>query len=99
MPFKNSTRPFFKRDVLEATATLDFPSIAAGATATLTITVKGALAGDPVTAHATSAPTAGLVYDAYVSAADTVTVRATNVTGLAVDAASVSWVALVIQSD
>lgn len=98
MSFANSTRPFFKRDVLEATASLNFPSIAAGASSALTIAVPGAAVGDAAMCHSTSAPTAGLIYDHYVSAADVVTVRATNVTASPVDAAAVDFVCVVIQA-
>ncbi len=66
-------------NILSATATLDFPSIAANSFADLTITVTGAVSGDTVIAN----PIAGsaitdVSYDAWVSAANTVTIRATN---------------------
>lgn len=99
MTFKNSKVPFLKKDILEEVASLDFPSIAAAGAATLTVTVKGAEVGDAVMAHATSAPTSGLIFSAYVSAADTVTVRANNVTAGAVDAAAVDFVVLVVKAD
>ncbi len=65
--------------ILSATATLDFPSIAANSFADLTLTVTGAVSGDTVIAN----PIAGsaitdVSYDAWVSASNTVTVRATN---------------------
>lgn len=71
--------------VLTATAALDFPSIAAAASADLTITVTGAAVNDSVSLGLPAAPTAGIVYQAFVSAANTVTVRATNITAAAID--------------
>lgn len=84
--------------VLKGTATLDFASIAAAASADLTITVTGAAVGDTVALALPAAPAAGLVFFAFVSAADTVTVRAMNITGLAVDAASASYTVNVFQT-
>lgn len=82
--------------VLTATATLDFPSISAGAVAVLTITVTGAIAGDFVTLAPPAALAAGLMFAGFVSAANTVTVRLHNTTGGAIDPASAVWGALVI---
>ncbi len=73
---------------LSATASLNFPSIAANTTAELTITVTGAASGDNVYVAPTGAPEAGLVWSAYVSAANTVTVRMANVTTGAIDPAA-----------
>ena len=78
-----------------ATATLDFPSISAVSQADLTITVTGAVVGDEVVLALPAAPTAGIVFNAFVSAADTVTVRASNITAAAVDPASASYSVLV----
>lgn len=77
--------------LLSGTATLDFASIAAAASADLTITVTGAAVGDAVALALPAAPAAGIVFFAFVSAANTVTVRAMNITGLAVDPASASY--------
>lgn len=71
--------------VLTATAALDFPSIAAAASADLTITVTGAAVNDGVMLGLPEAPTAGIVYQAFVSTANTATVRATNITAAAID--------------
>ena len=79
------------RPVLTAEAALDFPSIAAAASSALTIAVPGAAVNDPVVLGLPAAPTAGLLFTAYVSAADTVTVRATNITAGGVDAASATY--------
>jgi hypothetical protein len=76
---------------LSATASLDFPSIAASSTAELTVTVTGAASGDTVYAAPTGAPEAGLVWSAYVSAANTVTVRMANHTAGAIDPAARTW--------
>ncbi len=79
-----------------ATATLDFGSIAAAGQADLTITVTGASVGDSVQLGLPAAPTAGLVFNAFVSAANTVTIRATNITAAAIDPASATYRATVM---
>lgn len=73
---------------LTATANLDFPAIAAAASSDLTIPVPGAAVGDGVSLGLPAAPTAGLIFQGFVSAADVVTVRATNITAAAIDAAA-----------
>lgn len=83
---------------LTATALLDFASIAAQAKADLTISVPGAKVGDAVFLGLPAAPAAGLVFNAFVSADDVVTVRASNTSGGAVDATSATYRALVIKS-
>lgn len=80
---------------LSATAALDFASIATTASADLTITVAGAAVGDAVSLGLPAAPTAGLVFIGFVSATNTVTVRAMNITGSGVDAASATYRATV----
>lgn len=69
----------------------DIPSIAAGATANVTVTVTGALVGMLATAHPNSMPPAGLVWNAVVTAADTVQVRVANVTSSAIDPSAAVW--------
>jgi hypothetical protein len=81
--------------ILANIATLDFAEIAAGASADLTITVTGAVANSTVDIGLPIAPAAGIDFTAFVSAADTVTVRAKNTTGSAVDPASASYRAAV----
>lgn len=81
--------------LLTATATLDFPSISAVSQQSLTISVPGAAVGDEVAMALPAAPTAGIVFNAFVSAADTVTIRATNVTASPVDPASASYSVIV----
>jgi lysophospholipase L1-like esterase len=71
--------------------TLDFPSIAAQSSADLTVTVLNAEVGMQVTLGLPAALEAGLVANAFVSAADTVTVRLTNITTAAIDPASAQY--------
>lgn len=80
---------------LTATAALDFPSISSGLSADRTITVTGALAGQSVSAGLPAAPAAGIVFNAFVSAPDTVTIRASNISGSAIDPASATYRATV----
>jgi hypothetical protein len=77
--------------LLSAAASLDFSSISAGASADLTITVTGAAVGNNVILGLPAAPAAGIIFQAFVSGADTVTVRATNITLVSVDPASASY--------
>jgi hypothetical protein len=79
-----------------ATAALNFPSIATTASADLTITVTGAAVGDYVVLALPASPAAGIVFNAFVSAANTVTIRASNITGSSVDPASATYGVLVI---
>lgn len=72
---------------LSNTATWDPPSIANNASAATTLSVPGAVVGDMVNVSFSLA-LGGLSLTAQVSAADTVEVRLTNNTGLAVDLAS-----------
>lgn len=66
--------------ILSATATLDFPTIAAGETERLTATVTGAALLDPVLVSGPDAiyNSNDSTIDAWVSAANTVTVRVRN---------------------
>ena len=77
--------------LLEFSQALDFGSIAAQTSAELTVTVTGAVAGDEVVANPNSSPETGLVWNAWVSATDTVTLRAANVTVAAIDPANRTW--------
>ena len=78
--------------IYSASATLDFPNIAAtGGVQDLTITVTGAATGNVVSIGLPPAPDAGVVFNAFVSASNTVTVRATNTTGAGIDPASASY--------
>lgn len=82
--------------ILTGQAALDFPSIAAASQASLTITVAGAAVNDEVIMGLPAAPTAGIVFNAFVSAANTVTIRATNVTAGAIDPASATYSVIVL---
>ena len=71
---------------LSKAVSLDFPNIVAGGQQDLTTALSGAVAGQPVVIGFTSTgPFAGLRYEAWVSAADTITVRAYNGTGAGID--------------
>lgn len=83
--------------VLTATASLDFGSIAAQSSADLTVTVTGAATGDAVVMGLPASPSAGVVFNAFVSSANTVTIRATNATAAPIDPASATYRATVIQ--
>ena len=82
--------------VLSATASLDFGSISAVSQANLTITVTGAAVGDEVIMALPAAPAAGIVFNAFVSAANTVTIRASNITASPVDPAAATYGVIVI---
>lgn len=76
-------------DVFQVTATVDFASAAAdGGAASDTITVPGVALGDVVVARSLGISQGGVALDAYVSAANTVTVLVNNNTASAVNLAS-----------
>jgi len=84
--------------VLTATSTINFTEIAANTTADSSgITVTGAAVGDAVMVGVPAAIEAGLVVTGYVSAADTVKVRAANVTAAPIDPASGSFRVVVVK--
>lgn len=82
---------------LTATADLNFASIAAGATAELTITVPGAASTNAVVLGPPAGLEAGLMATGRVSAADTVTIRLHNTTAGAIDPADATWRATVLR--
>ncbi len=84
------------RKVLEGSASLDFPSIAAGGIATLTIAIAGAQPGSEVLLGAPAGLEAGLLAFGLVTAAGTVTVRLYNPTVAAIDPAPATWKASVL---
>lgn len=84
--------------LLSASAALDFGSISAAAQADLTITVTGAAAGDEVILALPAAPAAGIVFNAFVSAANTVTVRASNISAAPVNPASATYGVIVLSA-
>lgn len=85
----------FVNSTLTSTAALNFPLIAAnGGTQDLTVTVTGVRASDPqpvVTIGLPAGLDAGVVFHGFVSADDTVTVRATNTTAGAINPASATF--------
>lgn len=64
--------------ILTVSASLNFPALGSNQNATLTISMPGALVGDSVILGLPSNPTVDFLFTAFVSAADTVTVRARN---------------------
>lgn len=80
---------------LHAGATLSFGTIPANSTIEKTITVTGASLYDPVYVVPNASPEAGLIWSAYVSAADTVTVRLANITTAAITPVNIGWKAFV----
>ena len=68
--------------VLEGSLTFDFPiSTGAGNNSTTNLSVAGASLGDPVLVGLPTSPTSGVVFDAYVGAPNTVTVRCNYLNG------------------
>lgn len=68
-------------ECLSKAVSLDFPNVLANAFQDLTVAVPGAVSGNPVALGLpNTGPFAGLRYEAWVSAADTITVRANNFT-------------------
>lgn len=98
LEFVDSSTVYILAKTLQGSGTLDFGSIAAGATETLTITLTGVTDGDVVSLGVpNSAKTAGLIYTAWVSATDTVSIEAYNSTGSAIDPTSATFKVAVIK--
>ena len=93
------TANYVNQRIRTGTAELTFPEISSEASETQTITVSGAAVGDAVMIGPPAAgPTSGLTVDAWVSAADTVTLRLTNITSAALTPpASQTWRATVVK--
>jgi hypothetical protein len=96
--FAYGAAPLLTRDMLRASASLDFPSVAAAGTADLTITVPGAQVGDDVMLCHDVAPPNLMTHVAWVSAADTVTVRARNGTAGSIDQAATTYRVIVFKA-
>ncbi len=73
------------------TQNLNFGSIGAGTTAELTVIVPGAVTTALASTAPLSPPEAGLLWSAFVSAIDTVTVRLSNLTAVPIDPAVINW--------
>lgn len=94
---QNDGLTLFEKTIDNVVATIDFASIATGAGATSEdITVAGAQLGDLVFVSA-AIDTAGLQVFGWVSAANTVKVRAVNNTGSAVDLGSADFYVKVVR--
>lgn len=74
-----------------ATGSLSFGAISAGAIATATITVTGAVASKPVKLGPPAAIEAGLIWCAAVTAANTVTISVHNTTASPITPATATW--------
>jgi hypothetical protein len=83
---------------LTGSATLDFPNTAAQTSSDLTISVIGAVLGDAVTVGRSGTIPANATITAFVSAADTVTVRYNNYSAVAQDPASATYNVTVIKN-
>ena len=84
------------KNFLAATATLNFGNIVATASEDLTITVTGAAVNDAVTLGLPATVLSGAVFNAWVSASNTVTVRCNNAGSVAIDPASDTYRVTVI---
>lgn len=71
-------------DFRPVVAPLAFASITPGASADLAVAYPGAAIFDPVTIGFPASPPIGLVFNAFVSAVNVVTVRASNITAAAI---------------
>jgi hypothetical protein len=86
------------RTAFSGSAALTWGSIAAGASATQTITVAGAATGDRVILGLPAGGvTAGLIPTCWVSSANTVTVRLTNITGGGITPAAATYSATAVR--
>jgi hypothetical protein len=85
------------RVIRQESASLDFGSIGTLTSADLTISLPGAKVGDLVVLGPPAAPTAGIIFWAFVSAADVVTVRASNFTAGSINPAAFDFNVAVLQ--
>jgi hypothetical protein len=82
---------------LTNTGNLDFPNIVSRGTSELTMTVSGASVGSSCSCAPNGSIEANLQWSCYVSSSNTVTVRLTNVSTVAVNPANKSWKVSVIE--
>jgi hypothetical protein len=86
------TRDRLEKSLLVGTVTIDPPSIAAGSTANVDVTVSGLTTSHCVLVMCQSDLEHGLIpIAAYVPAANTLRVRITNFTSAAIDGAARKW--------
>lgn len=83
--------------ILTATASPAIPTLAAGASADVTMTVTGAVVGDVVIVNPQMAMPGGLRLRAYVSGADTVTISVLNGSTASITGASYSLKAVLLR--
>jgi hypothetical protein len=89
---KTITRDRLEKDLLVGTVTIDPPSIAAGSTVNVDVTVPGLTTSHRVIVMCQSDLEHGLIpIAAYVPAANTLRVRITNFTAAAIDGAARTW--------
>lgn len=84
--------------ILVGSGAIDLANMADGATATGTVAVTGAATGDAAFCTRPATLNAGIVVDAYVSAADTVTVTATNASGGAINPGELTFIVGVVKA-
>ncbi len=86
--------------ILKGTVAVNLASLATVTAADLDVTITGAAVGDSVIIQPPAADmTAGLlVCQAWVAAADTVTIRVYNASGSTIDEASATWIYTLIRS-
>lgn len=84
-------------DFLTATATLDYGSILAAGNEDKTITVTGAAVGDTVAIALPATVLGGAIFNGWVTASDTVTIRCNNAGSIAIDPASATYRATIIK--
>ncbi|NNM23164.1 MAG: hypothetical protein HKO54_06405 [Flavobacteriaceae bacterium] len=82
---------------LETTQNLNFPNIPSRSTAELTTTITGANVGDSCNCAPQTSIEAGLQWNCYVSAANTITVRISNISLVAVNPAAKNWKIVVFE--
>jgi hypothetical protein len=89
---KKGAFPQYLAHVLRGTLTYDFPGVAANSSAVTTVTITGAAPGDLVAVTKTGSTwNNGETYSAFVSAANTVTLRLNNNSGSSIDLASETY--------
>ena len=81
---------------LTATQNLDFPNIMSGSTSELNVTVTGAQVGDTCNCAPAAGVEIDLQWSCYVSAANTATVRVSNISFLGVNPAPRNWKVVII---